>query len=244
MPRILGVDIETAPAMAWVWGLHDQNIGLEQLIQPSRVLCWSAKWFGEKKVFYDDERPRLTSGKRKESPAEAQKRMLLGVRELLAEADAVVGYNSDHFDLQKLNGEFVYHRIDPCPPLTSIDLFKTVKTLGYTSGKLAFVGPFLKVGQKIKHEGFGLWSACMSGDKEAWKRMEKYNRQDTELLEGLYEILKPYIKNHPTLGPGCPVCQSTKSQARGVRRTRTTVTQRLQCQSCGSWYSGSRLKAA
>jgi hypothetical protein len=231
MPRILGVDIETAPAVAYVWGLHDQNIGVDQVIEPSRVLCWSAKWFGEKGTLYADER----GGKKK---------MLNQIRELLAEADAVCTFNGDCFDLQKLNGEFIYHRLSPCPPLTSIDLYRTVRSLGYISGKLAFIGPFLEIGQKVKHEGFSLWSACLKGDKDAWRRMEKYNRQDTELLEGLYDLLKPYIKNHPTLGPGCPVCQSTKSQARGVRRTRTTVTQRLQCQSCGSWFSGSRLKAA
>lgn len=231
MPRILGLDIETAPAIAYVWGLHDQNIGLEQLIQPSRVLCWSAKWFGEKKVMYADER-------------QGAKRMLAGIRELLSDCDAVVGFNSDGFDLQKLNGEFVYHRIPPVPPLTSIDLYKTVRQLGFISGKLAFVGPHLKIGEKIKHEGFALWSACMKGDKQAWKRMEKYNRQDTAMLEDLYEALKPYIKNHPRTGPGCPVCQSTKTQSRGSRRTRASIIERRQCLDCGSWHDGTRAKAA
>jgi uncharacterized protein YprB with RNaseH-like and TPR domain len=230
MARLLGVDIETAPAIVYTWGLHDQNIGIEQVIQPSRVLCWSAKWFGEKKIHYADER----SGKKK---------MLQEIRDLLEEADAVVGYNSDAFDLQKLNGEFIYHRISPCPPLTSIDLYRTIRGLGYISGKLAFIGPFLKIGAKVKHEGFSLWSACMKGDPKAWDRMRDYNKQDTELLEGLYEHIKPYIKNHPQLGPGCPVCQSKRSQARGVRRTKLTITERRQCLDCGSWYAGSR-KAA
>lgn len=167
--------------------------------------------------------------------------MFLEMRELLTVADAVIGYNSDHFDLQKLSGEFVLHRIPPAPPVTSIDLFKTVKGLGYISGKLAFIGPYLKIGEKIKHEGFALWAACLKGDKAAWARMSSYNKQDTELLEGLYNLLRPYIRNHPYLGEGgleCPACQSKRGESRGTRRTRNYIVSRIQCKECGTWYSG------
>lgn len=239
MPLILGLDIETAPAIAYVWGLHDQNIGLEQLIQPSRILCWSAKWFGEKKIYYADERGGTA-------------KMLRGIHELICQADAVVGYNSDGFDLQKLSGEMVFHRLEPLPPVTSIDLFKTVRGLGYISGKLAFVGPHLGIGEKVKHEGFGLWAGCMKGDKKSWAKMRAYNEQDTELLERLYEALRPYIKNHPTLGEpkppratiSCPVCQSTRTSLRGTRRTKVSVIARVQCRDCGSWSDGPRSRAA
>lgn len=232
MPRVLLLDIETAPAIAYVWGLHDQNIGIEQVIEPSRIICWSAKWLGEKQIAFCDERL-------------GTKKMLRTMQQMMGEADAVVTYNGDHFDLQKLNGEFVLHRIQPPPPVTSIDLFKTVRGLGYISGKLAFIGPHLKIGEKVKHEGFSLWSACLKGDKQAWARMKSYNMQDTELLEGLYNLLKPYIRNHPHLGHGgleCPACQSTRSQSRGFRRTRGFRIHRMHCQDCGSWFEGKRIK--
>ena len=32
-PKILIVDIETAPIVAQVWGLFDQNVGLNQIAQ-------------------------------------------------------------------------------------------------------------------------------------------------------------------------------------------------------------------
>ena len=229
--RILGLDIETAPALVYTFSLRDTTIGVDQIVKPGRVLCWSAKWFGEKKVHYCDER----SGKKK---------MLEAIKELMTSADAVVTYNGDGFDLQKLNGEFVYHRIPPCPPLTSIDLWKTTKSLGYDSGKLAFLVRHLKIGEKVKNAGFPLWVGCMNGDEKCWRDMRQYNITDTALLEDAYNILRPYIKNHPRMGPGCPVCQSTKSQARGVRRTRATITQRMQCQDCGAWFAGSSRRAA
>ena len=227
-PKILFLDIETAPAIVYTWGLHDVNIGIEQIIKPSRIICWSAKWFGAKQILYRDER----SG---------TKTMLREMRELLCQAHAVVTYNGDGFDLQKLSGEFVFHRIPPAPPVASIDLFKTVKGLGYISGKLAFIGPYLKIGEKVRHEGFPLWKACLDGDDAAWARMRDYNMQDTELLEGLYTLLRPYIRNHPYLGEGgleCPACQSRRGESRGTRRTRNYIVQRIQCRDCGSWYSG------
>lgn len=232
MPKILGVDVETAPAIAYVWRLHDENISLEQLIQPSRIICWGAKWLGESKVHYADER----GGK---------KRMFQGIHALLSEADAVVTYNGACFDIPKLDGSFLEYGLPPTPPLTSIDLYQTIKRLGYQSGKLAFIGPFLKIGEKVKHEGFSLWRLCMEGDKKAWGRMRRYNIQDVNLLDGLYNKVKPFIRNHPYLAAStgkCPACQSSHAESRGYRRTKTLKIQRLRCLNpkCGLWYDGSR----
>lgn len=228
-PRILGVDIETFPAIVYTWQLFDVTISLDQIVEPGRIACWGAKWFGSREVMYMDER----KGKAK---------MFDGIHKLLSQADAVVSYNGDHFDIPKLDGAFIEHGLPPTPPVTSIDLFKTVKKLGYQSTKLAFIAPHLKIGEKVKHEGFGLWRACMDGDKAAWERMRKYNLQDVNLLESLYGVLKPHIRNHPHVGDqaGCPACQSTEATSRGYRRTKTMLIQRLACDNCGSWFDGVR----
>ena len=49
-PKVLVIDIETSPNVVYAWGLWDQNIGISQVIEPSRVLCFAAKWVGQKKV--------------------------------------------------------------------------------------------------------------------------------------------------------------------------------------------------
>ena len=236
-PRLLLLDVETSPAIVYAWGLHDQNISVDQIIEPSRTICWGAKWLNHGSVMYADER----KGARK---------MFLGIHALLSECDAVVSFNGDHFDLQKLDGEFVFHRIPPPPPITSIDLYKTVRALGYISGKLAFVAPYLKIGQKIKNEGFPLWRGCMNGDAECWKRMQTYNKGDVRLLQNFYLLLRPYIRNHPRLGAPkigtprfecrhCGECNGPR-QSRGYRNTLVFRIQRIQCLKCGGWGDGQK----
>lgn len=235
--KILIIDIETKPALAYVWGLFKQNVALNQIVSPSRPICFAAKFLGEKKVHFHA------------GWIEGHEEMIRAAHALISEADAVVGYNSDSFDLRKLQGEFLLAGLTPPPPPTSIDLLKAVKKLGFQSNKLAYVGPLLQIGKKVKHEGFELWAKVLDGDAKAQARMQKYNIGDIHLTEQLYKRILPYIGNHPFLGerkskdgPECPSCGSTKVQSRGYRRTRSFKIQRLHCQSCGSWHNGVRSK--
>jgi hypothetical protein len=235
--RILGLDIETAPALVYTFQLRDVTIGVDQIVNPGGMLCWAAKWFGEKKVHYADWR-------------DGSSQMLKPLRELMLEADAVVTYNGDGFDLQKIDGELVYHRLPPLPRLTSIDLWKTAHKLGYVSSKLAFLVTHLGIGQKVKNAGFPLWVGCMNGDKKSWADMKAYNMMDAELLETAYETLRPYIKNHPHLGPprgrsSCPKCRSTRNVvAAKPRYTKNLIIQRLECKACGGWFDGQQSRAS
>jgi hypothetical protein len=53
-PKILTIDIETAPLEAWAWGLFDQNIALNQIKTEWSVLAYAAKWLDKKAVIYAD----------------------------------------------------------------------------------------------------------------------------------------------------------------------------------------------
>jgi hypothetical protein len=233
-PKILLLDIETRPTLAYVWRLYDENVAVEQIVEPTRMICWAAKWAGESEVVFAAEWG-------------GRARMVRTLHSLISKADAVITYNGDKFDLPKINGEFLLAGLPPAPPIPSIDLYKTVKRLGFASGKLAFVAPLLKIGEKVKHAGFRLWREVMDGLPAARAEMERYNKQDTRLLDKLYRTLRPYIKSHPYLGTGiapeCPACGSKKVQKRGVRRTKSFFVERLHCQDCGSWSDGVRTKA-
>lgn len=231
--KILFFDVEWEPATAYVWRMWDENITPSQLIDEGGLLCFCAKWSHEKEYqFYS-------------KWADGRQAMAEKLLELFTEADAVVTYNGDRYDIRKAKGEILLAGLSPPPPVTSIDLLKTVKQMGFVMNRLAYIGPLLGVGKKIKHEGFDLWRSVCEGDEKAQKKMSKYCIQDVRLLVKLYERLKAHIKNHPHMGATkkeCGACGSNHVQSRGYRRTKHYRIQRVQCQSCGSWSEGVREK--
>ena len=52
-PKILSLDIETAPMVGTFWGLWKQNIGLNQIAEDWYILCYAAKWLDTEDVVYD-----------------------------------------------------------------------------------------------------------------------------------------------------------------------------------------------
>lgn len=236
--KILLLDIETAPNKVYSWGLWDQNIGTNQVMETSYILCWSAKWYGEKQIMFDSVK--------KSKP----KQMLWGMHRLLDEADVVVHYNGLKFDIPTLNKEFIANGYMPPAPYRQVDCLKEVKRMfRFQSNKLDFVAQALAIGEKASHEGFELWVKCMDKkdpDHEgAWRRMEKYNRQDVKLLETLYTRLRPWIERHPNVAThedimGCPKCGSEKFSHQGYRTTAVQKYSRYQCQSCGGWFRGNK----
>ena len=226
--KILLLDIETSPVIAHVWGLWQQNVGLSQIVKSGEVLCWAAKWVGESEVYFAKKHHSTT------------KKMLVKLHKLLDVADAVVTYNGSKFDLPILNGEFAKLGLHPPAPAKSIDLLSVVKSkFRFPSNKLAYVAPALGVGNKMGNSGHELWVKCMAGDEDAWREMESYNIQDTILLEGLFEKLRPWIKGivaPSTAGElSCRSCGGKHLHSRGFAVTSVSKFQRYQCQDCGSW---------
>lgn len=232
--NILGIDIETAPNTAYVWGLFKQNVSLDQLIQSSRAMCFAARWFSEgsdaETVFFSEH-------------ADGHEEMIRQAWELLDEADAVVHYNGSRFDVPVLNREFVSYGLGPPSTYQHIDLLKTArKEFRFSSNKMDHLLKELQIGEKVRHDGFTLWVKCMDGDPEAWERMEEYNRGDVDQLEDLYRRMLPWITNHPnhalyldTDRPTCTNCGGTNLHKRGTAKTKTQMYQRFQCQDCGTW---------
>jgi uncharacterized protein YprB with RNaseH-like and TPR domain len=227
-PKILFLDIETAPMTAYVWGLYDQNIAINQIVDTGRVLSFAAKWRGNKTMHYTDERT-------------GRHELLSHVHDLLSQADAVVHYNGTKFDIPTLNKEFVEWGYPPPASFRQIDLLKTARSkFKFPSNKLEYVAKQLDLGSKGKTGGMQLWVDCMNGDELAWKKMEAYNKQDVILLEKLYDKFLPWIQggiNHGIGNPEmvCPKCGSDDLQKRGYAYVDTMAYQRYQCNACGSW---------
>lgn len=234
-PRILFLDIETKPAIVYSFGIRDQHINHGQIKEDGGTICVGLKWAGERKVTVLSEWEH------------GYQAMLDGVHQALTEADAVATYNGASFDMPKLMGNFLVAGMAPPPPPTQIDIYKAVRKLGFICNKLAYVAPLLGLGEKLKHEGLQMWIDVMAGCPKAQKKMARYCAQDVRLLEEVYERVKPYVSNHPHMGHTgplqCSACGSHQVQSRGVRRTKAMFIQRLQCQACGSWGEGKRVRA-
>ncbi|HEY8058754.1 MAG TPA: ribonuclease H-like domain-containing protein, partial [Acidimicrobiales bacterium] len=170
--KTLLLDIETSPNVAYTWGLFDQNVGLNQLVSTTEVICFAAKWQGQRKMhFFSDFH-------------DGHEDMVLSAHALLDEADVVVHYNGTKFDIPHLNREFITALLPPPSPFKQIDLWRVVRQrFKFASTKLAHVAPALGLEGKTSHEGFDLWRKCMAGDEAAWRKMRTYNRRDVELLE-------------------------------------------------------------
>lgn len=219
--RTLVIDIETTPNLAWCWGMWQQDIGLNMLECPGEVACFSAKWLGNKTVYFS--------------------RNINDAHALLDEADAVIHYNGKKFDVPHLNREFKSAGLFPPAPFKQIDLLHVVrKRFNLPSYKLQYVATWLKLGGKADTGGFDLWKGIMADDPKAWAKMEKYNKQDVVLTEKVYNELLPWIGSHPNQilygGVGCPTCGSADLQKRGYAYTGVSKYQRYQCNDCGSYF--------
>jgi hypothetical protein len=234
--RILSIDIETSPNLAHVWSLWNQNVGLNQLLEPSEMMCFAAKWMGEKDILFYSDR----------TQASGHAGMIDAAHTLLDESDVVMHYNGKRFDVPHLNREFVEAGLTPPSPFKQIDLYQVVKQrFKLPSNKLDYVARMLGLKGKVKHEGHTLWVKCMAGDPKAWRDMEKYNKQDVLLLEQLYHILRPWVPNHPSFAiftgtDCCPACGSTRLEKRGFAYTTVSKFQRFRCKRCGKWSRGGK----
>jgi uncharacterized protein YprB with RNaseH-like and TPR domain len=180
--KILLLDIETTPMQVYAWGLWDQNISIDQIIKPTEMLCFGARWLDGKKVIF------------KSVHHDGKQAMLEELHKLMDEADALVGWNSAAFDHKHINREFLENGMQPPSPVKDLDLMSITKSnFQFPSNKLDYVAQALGVGSKVKHSGFSLWIRCMEGDDKAWKEMKKYQIQDVNLLVDLYYHLLPWF---------------------------------------------------
>lgn len=235
--KILILDIETAPTLAYTWGAWNQNIHPEQIESDWFVLTWAAKWIFENKVYSG----KLTS---KEALQEDDKRIMQSMWKLLDEADIVIAHNADKFDIPRINTRFLVHGIKPPMAYLVIDTLKHIrKQFSFTHNKLDYVNKLLGLPRKKENSGMPMWVACRKGDTKALKEMHDYNVEDVRILEETYLKIRAWIKPHPNLGlhicdtelSRCPTCGSDKIEEHDkLYHTTAGVYKAFRCGECGS----------
>lgn len=235
-PKVLFIDIESAPITGYVWNIWEQSLALNQIKTDWHLLSWSAKWFGQSKLLYQDQR--------KAKRVEDDSSLLKGVWKLLDEADIVVGQNSRKFDIKKLNARFIINGMQPPSSYKQIDtLVLARKHFGFTSNKLEYLSDKLCIKhKKLKHakfSGFELWKECLAGNQAAWKEMERYNKADVLALEEVYTRLIPWDSTinfnlYSDEVENVCKCGSKDFKRHGFFYTSVGKYQRFKCLKCGS----------
>lgn len=213
-----------------MFDLKTRYIPPGNIVEPKSMLCFAAKWVGEPRVFFHS-----TWG-------DGRAKMIGRVWQLLDEADAVLHYNGTSFDVPHINTEIAQHGCVPPSPFKQIDLYRTAtRHFGLMSYRLDEVAKAFGTSRKIQHEGIQLWHKVLSGEVAAQADMEAYNRGDVWANEDLYELLRPWVTQHPNVALvdghalACPKCSSADVQKRGNTYTGAGVFQRYRCNECGSW---------
>lgn len=235
MKRLLW-DCETSPNICLSW-----RVGRKITLSPSNILKERAmislawKWHGERGVHA------LTWDKNQDDA-----KMLREFAKVLDEADEIVAWFGDGFDIRWFRTRCLLHKIRIRPDYKTVDPMKWARSkLLLNSCKLDYVGQFLGVGSKLKTE-FDLWKRIvLDKDAPALKRMVKYNCEDVRLLERVYDRLSEIVlpPTHAGVLAGgekwsCPRCESekviiqkTKFTAAGTRSTA------MQCGKCHGYFT-------
>lgn len=225
--------------LAHVWQMWDVNVGLNQLVADWYILSFGAKWLGEDRIFYYDQR--------NAEHIEQDRDLLIKLGELLNKADIVVAHNAARFDVKKVNARMVLAGLPPVRPYRIVDTLQIAKAkFAFSSNKLEYLADHLNVTYKklphAKYPGHTLWTAVMEGKLDAWREMRVYNEHDVLALEEVYLKLRVWDDKHPNVNVSsedeverCPICGGEHIERRGFAYTNNGKYQRIRCVGCGAW---------
>lgn len=234
--KILLFDIECSLASGYFYGLYDQNISIANIIEHPRMIAFTAKWLGKKKIYAFSEYH------------DTRKGMLEEMWALLDEADVVAGWNSKSFDVKWVNSEFMVEKMQPPSPYKQVDLMQeTKRNARFISNKLSYVSQRLLDDDKIDYNMASMWIKVNNPEtseedrKKEWNAMLRYAKKDTALLEPLFMELRPWIKMPHPINPGDPdSCHNCGGRLRtnGFAPTLNGQYTRLRCVECGKSHRG------
>jgi len=162
---------------------------------------------------------------------------------VMSTADAIVTHNGKRFDWKFLQTRLLLHGLPPLPSIPHIDTCTLAKSnIFMFNNRLGNLGQAFVKDDKIDNGGWDLWTRIQFERKpKDLKLMADYCKQDVDLLDKLFKVLRPFAKNIPNHNlflPGqtkvCASCGSTRLIKWGYRYTKTNAFPRLRCKDCGS----------
>ena len=210
------------------------KVGLthDQIIEERKVsvICWMYE--GSKKVHsltWDDDK-------------QCDKAMLKEFSKVLEDCDVAIAHNGDKYDLPVLNTRLLYHRLNSCSHIQTIDTLKLARNnFRFNSNRLDYISKYLGNEGKMATGGLQLWHDVQDGCKKALAKMVRYCKRDVTELRSVFWRIVPYCKTLPVhlgviLGgerPDCKVCSSPNPHKINVHTTGSGIRyQRYRCKVC------------
>jgi DNA polymerase elongation subunit (family B) len=254
--RILTFDIETQRAIVSVFSPFTKYIPHQRVLVESRILCFAARWHGEDRTIF---RAAWKEDAKYRVDPDAYEKMLLKMWELLNEAQIVLTWNGDRFDVQWVHAEMTRLGLPRPASYKSVDLIKVAKkhfNQGLMYRKLDWSARMWLGDQKIDHNGRDLWDDIRFGTRaeklSAQKLMREYCEHDTALTERIgFEYYLPYLPVNMALyrkDQDSELLYCTKCGATGhLKRENYYYTgafgyQQYRCEKCGGLSRGKRNK--
>src|SRR5690606_15711117 len=153
-----------------------EDIAPDQLQNRTWIICWSAKWAGQKTVHADTVTP-------EEALAEDDSRVVASLASLVREADVVVAHNLKGFDLKILNTRLLDLPQPAMPTESMPDAVESAKTnfkLEYDRRDYLVRVRALEPKQKMQLRE---WILATKGDEKSARKMTRDCKRDTQLVE-------------------------------------------------------------
>lgn len=240
-PAILLFDIE-------IISYHMGDTWRRMSADCSSVCSFGYKWLGDKKAKCVglDQWP----DEFKKNPFN-DKKLVEVAHGILSDADAVIAHYGNKFDVKYMRTKFAMHGLDP--QVLSIPTRDTCllcrSKFKFSSNRLNNIAKQFGCEEKIDTNE-ELWYNVMRSDLKAMKEMNKYCKQDIEVLDQVYKKIHHLFPKaswpHAGVAIGedrdsCKECGSTAVWKYGVIVTAAGRYPRFQCQECGHVFRGSKM---
>lgn len=201
--RILILDVERVSGVTeqqwWDRGdLKNRYIHHETVVREPRTTIVCAKWYDSPDVLRFAEWDKGGRGP-----------FLREVHTLMGMADIIVGHNLDGADVPWLKGDFYFPKIGhkhrpnlpPLPPFKTVDTLKVARQFrtGVQFKSLDALCQIIGIPAKTDAYDREAMNRAVAGSVEDRERLTEYCAGDVIATQGLYDALRPHIKNHPAL---------------------------------------------
>lgn len=227
-----------SPSRGWFYGQYETNpIKVEQ---PPILLAVSWKWLGDKGKAQGATLFDFPQKDRWDDDGLVRK-----LWSLMDEANVIVAHNLRHFDEKMANGFFLRHGLTPPSPSKPVDTLQVARRyFKLDNNRLDYLGKLLFGGGKTEVTYKDCWDKMLNGSEKEAKRyaklMDSYCRNDTDLLEKVYNKMLPWDRTHPNMAlfaereACCPKCgYQAGFKVKSYRRTGMQINAiQYQCNHC------------